>query len=230
MRHHATSTLVLAPFLAALLHCGGPTPPGTGGAGTPHAETTAPSSAPATASSEASSETWVEEASAPATTGGKGTGVREYTLDVTKTTSPKEGTTGPTTTKVLRIVVRFPVPKVTPEGAREPHVINQLLWKVRKEIAQCFYKGPGKDVVDEQSMIGFLDVSKKGEVKAGGIESADDKLKGDAGFGECVMANVKGLDFVPAGDDVKIRFKLKLSTIDATGRADVKAPEGDDKK
>jgi hypothetical protein len=227
-------TAALFAFLPALalIHCGSSqTPPKSGATSIP-ASTEAPStsqSAPPAGPAQ-DSETWLEEPSGPATAGGKGTGVREYALDVTKTTVPKAGTTGATKTKILRVVVRFPVPKVEPSGAREPHVINQLIWKVRKEIAQCFYKGPGKDVVDEQTMIGTLSIAKKGEVKDAGVESASDALKSDPGFLDCVTANVKGLDFIPAGDDVKIRYKLKLKTIDATGMPDVKAPPPDDAK
>ena len=167
--------------------------------------------------------------SGPAAPNGKASGVREYFLDVTKTTGPKAGFQGPTSKRYLRVIVRFPVPKVTPEGAREPHVVNQLVWKVRKEIAQCFYKGPGKDLIDEHVMIASLDVSKKGVVTGGALESADDPIKADAGFVDCVMANVKGLEFVPAGDDVKIRFKLKLKTIDAAGQKDFTPPPEDKK-
>lgn len=228
MRLPRTAALVAFLPALALVHCGGSqTPPKSGVTSIP-ASTEAPSTTQS-GPPMGDAETWIEEQSGPATPGGKGTGVREYALDVTKTTVPKAGTTGPTKTKILRVVVRFPVPKVEPAGAREPHVINQLIWKLRKEIAQCFYKGPGKDVVDEQTMIGTLSVSKKGEVKDAGVESASDALKADPGFLDCVTANVKGLDFVPAGDDVKIRYKLKLKTIDATGMADVKAPPPEEK-
>ncbi len=220
---HALASLVAAPLLAALIHCGGPTPPGTAGAGTPRAEVSAAPVGAASGSSAA--DLWIEEASAPATPGGKATTITEYYLDVTKKVVPKQGYAGPTSTKQLRVIVRYPLPKVAPDGAREPHVVNKILWGLRKEIAQCFYKGPGKEPTSELSMIGFLDVSKKGEITASGIESADEPLKGDAAFGDCVMANVKGLEFVPAGDDVKIRFKLRLQTIDATGTVDFTAPE-----
>lgn len=247
MRHRALAVLLavaplLAPAsLAAIVNCGGATTPAvTSTAPTANATSTgaaapgesAPASsgssasvsAAASASSGSAAETWVEEVSGPATKSGQASKVREYFLDVTKTTQPKAGFEGATTKRYLRVIVRFPVPKVTPEGAREPHVINEILWKVRKDIAQCFYKGPGKDLIDEHVMIASLDVSKKGVVTGGGIESADDLLKADAGFVDCVMANVKGLEFVPAGDDVKIRFKLKLKTIDATSVKDFTPP------
>jgi hypothetical protein len=244
MRHRALAVLLAAaPLLApaslvGLLNCGGAAAPAatpTAGSGSGASTSAAAPSESAPASSGASSaaaaagsgsaaETWVEEVSGPATKTGEGSKVREYFLDVTKTTQPKAGFQGPTTKRYLRVIVRFPVPKVTPDGAREPHVINEILWKVRKDIAQCFYKGPGKDLIDEHVMIGSLDVSKKGVVTGGGLESADDPIKADAGFVDCVMANVKGLEFVPAGDDVKIRFKLKLKTIDATSVKDFTPP------
>ena len=94
---HALASLLVAPLVAALTHCGGPTPPGTGGAGTPRSEATAAPSAPP--SSAASDERWIEEASAPATPGGKATTITEYHLDVTKTVAPKAGYAGPTSTR-----------------------------------------------------------------------------------------------------------------------------------
>jgi hypothetical protein len=244
MRHRALALLLaVAPLLAsaslaAIVNCGGAAAPAatpTAGGGTAASTSTAASSegAPASAGSSSSAgaassgsaaETWVEEVSGPATKSGQASKVREYFLDVTKTTQPKAGFEGATTKRYLRVIVRFPVPKVTPEGAREPHVINEILWKVRKDLAQCFYKGPGKDLIDEHVMIASLDVSKKGVVTGGALESADDLIKADAGFVDCVMANVKGLEFVPAGDDVKIRFKLKLKTIDATSVKDFTPP------
>jgi len=43
------------------------------------------------------------------------------------------------------------------------------------------------------------------------------------GADDSVMSNVKGsLKFSAAGDDTKIRFKLKLQTKDVTGAADAK--------
>jgi hypothetical protein len=99
-------------------------------------------------------------------------------------------------------------------------VVNRVLWDARQQFALCFYKGAGKDPTEEMSMVGNLDVNKKGEVTAGAVESADPKLKGTGAVDECILENAKGLTFIPAGDDVKIRFKLKLQTVDGTNLPD----------
>jgi hypothetical protein len=175
---------------------------------------------------ESSTETWYEEDSS-GKPGEKGTGVREYVLDVTKRVEWKGGggtmvdAGPPPPDKILRVAVRFPVPKIIPENGRDPHVVNRLLWDIRKEIAKCYYKGPGKDPGAEMSMIGWLSVTKAGEISGGGVEKSDDEVK-KSGADECIMANVKGMAFGPAGDDTKIRFKLKLQTNEATGAADAK--------
>lgn len=174
---------------------------------------------------ESSTETWYEEESGKP--GEKGTGVREYVLDVTKRVEWKGGggtmvdAGPPPPDKILRVAVRFPVPKVIPDNARDPHVVNRLLWDIRKEIAKCYYKGPGKDAGAEMSMVGWLQVNKAGEIKDGGVEKSDEEVK-KSGADECIMANVKGMAFSAAGDDTKIRFKLKLQTSEATGAADAK--------
>jgi hypothetical protein len=175
---------------------------------------------------ESSTETWYEEESGKP--GEKGTGVREYVLDVTKRVEWKGGSGGtmvdagpPPPDKILRVAVRFPVPKVAPDNARDPHVINRLLWDIRKEIAKCYYKGPGKDAGAELSMVGWLQVNKAGEITSSGVEKSDDEIK-KSGADECIMANVKGIALSAAGDDTKIRFKLKLQTSEATGAADAK--------
>jgi hypothetical protein len=174
---------------------------------------------------EDSTETWYEEESGKP--GDKGTSVREYVLDVTKedgVKGPFSADAGAPKVKIYRVAIRFPVPKVQPPDARDVHATNRLLWEVRKEMAKCFYKGPGKDPGAELSMVGWLAVNKKGEVTGSGVEKSDAALKAAGGFEDCIMENVKGLAFSAAGDDVKIRFKLKLQTLDVTGSTDVKAP------
>ncbi len=174
---------------------------------------------------EDSSETFYEEGAAGKP--GESTGVREYVMDVTKRVEWKGGggtlldAGTPPPDKILRVAVRFPVPKVSPDGARDPHVVNRLLWDIRNEIAKCYYKGPGKEAGEEHSMIGFLQVNKKGEVTANGVEKADDALT-KTGTDACIMANVSGIAMSGAGDDVKIRFKLKMQTNDVTGAAGAK--------
>lgn len=210
--------LTLGPALpvVAFLACGG--------------GNTKPAEGPTTAETtpkvviESSTETWYEEESGKP--GEKGSGVREYVLDVTKRVEWKSGGTmldagAAPADKILRVAVRFPVPKVIPDNARDPHVVNRLLWDIRKEIAKCYYKGPGKDPGTELAMVGWLTVNTKGEVTGGGIEKADDDVK-KTGADECILANVKGMAFSAAGDDTKIRFKLKMQTSEATGAADAK--------
>lgn len=203
---------------AAFFACGGGNKPAeTGGAA---GSETAPKVV-----IESSTETWYEEDSGKP--GEKGTGVREYVLDVTKRVEWKGGggtmvdAGAPPADKIYRVAVRFPVPKVIPDNARDPHVVNRLLWDIRKEIAKCHYKGPGKDPGAEMSMVAFLTVNKQGEVTGSGVEKSDDEIK-KSGADECIMANVKGMAFSAAGDDTKIRFKLKLQTTEATGAADAK--------
>lgn len=174
---------------------------------------------------EDSSETWYEQESGKA--GEKGTGVREFHLDVTKRVEWKGGggtmvdAGPPPPDKIFRIFVRYPVPKVTPADARDVHAINRLLWEVRSEIAKCYYKGPGKEPGEETSMVGWLDVDKNGDVKGGGVEKSDEAMK-KTGADECILENVKGLKFSAAGDETKVRFKLKLQTSDWTGQPDAK--------
>jgi len=175
---------------------------------------------------EDSKETWYEEPSAGP--GGKESKLREHFMDVTKRVEWKGGggtmvdAGAPPPDKVFRVFVRFPVPKVEPKDARDPHVVNRELWDLRGEIAKCYYKGPGKEPGEEQSMVGWLAVSKKGEVTDGGVEKSDEPMK-KSGADECIMSNVKGsLKFAAAGDDTKIRFKLKLQTTDVTGAPDAK--------
>jgi hypothetical protein len=138
--------------------------------------------------------------------------VREYDYDVTWSTTIK-GSDAPPEIKKRRVRVVFPVPKVEPKDARDPHVVNRLLWDVRKQIAACFYKGMKREPTDELSMVGEIDLSNKGEVKAAVVEKSDDKMKGP-GVDDCVLENVKGLAFPAAGSDTKVRFKLKLQILD----------------
>jgi len=158
-----------------------------------------------------STEVWYEE---PSGAGGAGTKNRTYTLEVTKKTEWKvESTKALPPDQVFKVRVGFPVPKVIPAEARDVHVINRTFWEVRKEIAKCYYKGPGKEAGPERTMVAFLNVNKKGEVTGAGVEAADEALK-KAGVTECILENIKGLPFPAAGDDTKIRFKLKLQTED----------------
>ncbi len=60
-------------------------------------------------------------------------------------------------------------------------------------------------------MVAFLVITSKGEVTKYGVELADEALK-KAGVPECILENVKGLPYPPAGDDTKVRFKLKMQT------------------
>lgn len=174
---------------------------------------------------EDSKEVWYEEESGKA--GDKGSTVREFKLDVTKHVEWKGGggtmvdAGAPPADRVFRVFVRFPVPKVMPKDARDPHAINRLIWDVRGEIAKCYYKGPGREAGEELSLVAFLEVDKAGVVKNGGIEKSDEALK-KSGADECILENIKGMAFTAAGDDTKIRFKLKLQTAEVTGQADVK--------
>lgn len=199
----------LAGPLAGLVGCGPSTPPAgsptTGASGDPSGD---PVKGVIVGDS---SETWYEE---PAGSGGAGTKNRTFTLTVTKKTEWKvESTKALPPEQTFHVRVGFPVPKVVPVDARDPHVINRTLWEVRKEIAKCFYKGPGKEAGAEMSLVAFLEINKKGEVTKSGVEKADEPLT-KAGVPECILENVKGLPFPAAGDDTKIRFKLKLQTED----------------
>lgn len=181
---------------------------------------------------EDSTEVWYEEDSGGGKPGDKGSSVREYLLDVTKEEGVKNSSNdaGAPKQKLYRVAIRYPVPKVQPPDARDVHAINRLLWDVRKEMAKCFYKGPGKEPGSEMAMVGWLAVNKKGEVTGSGVEKSDAGLKAAGGFEDCILENVKGLAFAAAGDDVKIRFKLKLQTTDVTGATDFKAPPPAKKK
>ena len=212
----------LSIFALAFVACGGGnTKPATNGEGPSASSSDTPK-----VIIEDSTEVWYDETSGPAAGSGKGTGVREYYRDVTRSTGvkgPFSADAGAPEIKKLRVIVRFPVPKVQPPDARDPHTVNRLLWEARAQIAACFYKGAGKEAGNELTMVGFLQVDKKGDVTAAGIETTDPALKQGA-VDECIIENVKGLAFIAAGDDTKIRFKLKLQTIDGEGLADFKDP------
>ena len=156
---------------------------------------------------EDSSEVWYDDT--PASPASK---VREYDYDVTWSTTIK-GSDAPPEIKKRRVRVVFPVPKVEPKDARDPHVVNRLLWEVRKQMAACFYKGMKREPTEEMTMVGFLELDKKGEIKNAGVEKSDEAFK-KPGIDECIVENVKGLAFAAAGDDTKIRFKLKLQILD----------------
>jgi hypothetical protein len=216
-------------ILAAACGSSKPANTGGGGGGGPTASATATASAEPEASSGASAasasggETWVEETSSTpdAKVGPKGTNGREHHTDVTIKVVPKEGTTGPSTERVLRLWIRYAVPKVTPAGAREPHVVNRVLWEARKDLLKCYYAATDKQPSAEAPLIGWLAISKKGTVDDAGIESQGDVLEASKSFDECVLANLKGLSFPAAGDDVKARFRLKFEAADWTGKPDV---------
>jgi len=156
---------------------------------------------------EDSSEVWYDDTPASPTSK-----VREYDYDVTWATTVK-GSDAPPEIKKRRVRVVFPVPKVEPKDQRDPHVVNRLLWEVRKQIASCFYKGTKREPTDEMTMVGFLDINSKGEITNAGTEKADEALK-KVGVDDCIMENIKGLAFAAAGSDTKVRFKLKLQSLD----------------
>jgi hypothetical protein len=172
---------------------------------------------------EGSADVFLDEPSGPSSgdDAGAGSKTREYYSDVTHEVGVKGDPTAPKTVNKLRVVVRFAVPKVQPPTARDPHTVNRVLWAIRTQIASCFYKGSGKTATEELSMVGWLTVNQKGEVTGGGVEKSDEPLKKGA-VDECIMENAKGLAFIAAGDDVKVRFKLKLQTLDATNLTDFK--------
>lgn len=214
----AALVLSLGPLLAVAA-CGASTPAATHGGG----GAAATSSAEPTTSTDPSGEAWTEELSSPADpkVGPKGTNGREHSTDVTIQVVPKAGTTGPTTERVLRLTIRYAVPKVTPAGAREPHVINRVLWEARKDVLKCYYPATGKQPSPESALVGWLAISKTGGVTDAGIESQGDVLSASKSFDECLLANLKGLTFTAAGDDVKVRFRLRFEAADWTGKADV---------
>ncbi len=148
---------------------------------------------------------------------------REYFSDVSYESGVKGDPTAPVEKKKLRVIVRFPVPKVEPKDAREPHVVNRVLWEVRKQMALCWYKGGGKTPSEELTMVGFLKLDKKGGLVDSGIEKSDEKLSKN-GVDACILENVKGLTFTPAGDETKIRFKLRIQTLDGSTLADFTEP------
>jgi len=232
MRHSIFPVLVLllggsTLAFVATSGCGGGGNTGPKPAGTPTAESDGKDPKVVI---EDSTEVWYEEESGKP--GEKGSGVRQHYTDVTKEDSIKNSSNdaGPPKIKVYRVFVRFPVPKVQPPDARDVHTVNRLLWEARKEMIKCYYKGPGKEPGTENGMVGWLSVNKKGEVTASGVEKSDAALKSAGGFEDCVMENVKGLAFSAAGDDVKIRFKLKFQTEDVTGHADITPPPPSKKK
>lgn len=153
--------------------------------------------------------------------------VREYDYDVTWATTIK-GSDAPPEIKKRRVRVVFPVPKIEPKDARDPHVVNRLLWEVRKQMAACFYRGMKREPTDELQMVGFLDLSKKGELKNSGVEKSDEKMK-PGGVDECIVENVKGVAFPAASDDTKIRFKLKMQILDGATLPDFEATPMPDK-
>ena len=217
----AASFLVVPAGLSALsVACGG-----GGGATSKPAEnagqTTAVGEKAPKVILEDSTEVWYDDESGPATPAGSASKTREYYRDVTKASTIK-GTNEPPVIKKLRVVVRFPVPKVTPKDAREPHVVNRLLWEVRAQMAACFYKGAGKEPTPELTMVGVIDLNNKGEITSAVVEKADEGLKKGA-VDECILENVKGLAFAAAGDATKIRFKLKLQTVDGSALPDFEA-------
>ena len=144
--------------------------------------------------------------------------VREYDYDVTWSTTIK-GSDAPPEIKKRRVRVVFPVPKVEPKDARDPHVVNRQLWEVRKQMAACFYKGMKREPTDELTMVGFISLNKKGELKESGVEKSDEPVK-KAEIDACILENVKGLAFAAAGDETTIRFKLKLQIVDGASLQD----------
>jgi hypothetical protein len=166
---------------------------------------------------EESSEVWYDQT---AGSDGQPSKTREFYQDITKETGVKGDPTAPVVQKKIRVIVRFPIPKVEPKGAREPHTMNRVIWDARQQIALCFYKGTGKEPTEEMSMVGFVKLGKDGKVLDSGVESSDPKLKAPGNVDECIMENVKGLTFLPAGDESKVRFKLKLQTVDGSSLPD----------
>lgn len=166
---------------------------------------------------EESSEVWYDQT---AGSDGAPSKTREFYQDITKETGVKGDPTAPVTQKKIRVIVRFPIPKVEPKGAREPHTLNRVIWDARQQIALCFYKGTGKEPTEEMSMVGFVKLGKDGKVLESGVETSDPKLKAPGSVDECIMENVKGLTFLPAGDESKVRFKLKLQTVDGSSLPD----------
>jgi hypothetical protein len=230
--HPRRVVFALAAGIGALaLACGGAPKPADHPAGDGASSAAGPSasgSAVAGAGAEGD-DVFVEEVSNAG--GDKTSAVRSYSLDVTRedrVASPTAKDAGAAKVLFLRVQVKFPVPKVVPVGAREPHAINRGLWESRSEIAKCYYgkkgSGPGGNFGEERGLVAALTVDKSGAVTDASIEKADDALKNAPGFTDCVLANVKGSSFGPAGDETKIRFKLKFQTLDGAGLPDFKAP------
>jgi len=203
--------VALAPC-AFSVSCGGGQPPPQNVGTTPATESSGTDTEPKVIIEDAT-EVWYDDT--PASPKSK---VREYDYDVTWSTTIK-GSDAPPEIKKRRVRVVFPVPKVEPKDARDPHVVNRILWDARKQMAACFYKGMKREPTDEMSMVGFLELNKKGELKNAGVEKSDEKMK-PGGIDDCIVENVKGLAFPAAGDDTKIRFKLKLQIVDGTALQD----------
>lgn len=218
LRLASASTLALLTALAvtgaAACGGGGTPPPATGKSAVPGEKE------PTVVVGDSSAEVFEEETSGAEGSKSKS---REYYSDVSYESGVKGDPTAPVEKKKLRVTVRFPVPKVEPKDAREPHVVNRVLWEVRKQIALCWYKGGGKTPGDELTMVAFLKVNKKGEIVDSGIEKSDEQLQKN-GVDACILENVKGLSFTPAGDDTKIRFKLRIQTLDGSTLPDFTEP------
>ena len=209
----AVAVFTLGALCAALAACGpSPKPASTGTSAVPGNKEDEPR-----VIIEESSEVWYDQT---AGSDGAPSKTREFYQDITKETGVKGDPTAPVVQKKIRVIVRFPIPKVEPKGSREPHTLNRVIWDARQQIALCFYKGTGKEPTEEMQMVGFVKLGKDGKVLESGVESSDPKLKAPGSVDECVMENVKGLTFLPAGDESKVRFKLKLQTVDGSGLAD----------
>lgn len=148
--------------------------------------------------------------------------IREYTLDITKTANPY---VPGDQTKVFRIVLQFAVPKVEPENARDPHIVNRTLWLARKELTQCFYQASNRQLTDEKVWVAWIELSPKGLITETGVETNDDWLNKMSGLNECMLGAIKKLSFPEASQSSKVRFRLKLQMIDATGRSDIRTPK-----
>lgn len=144
----------------------------------------------------------------------------EYTLDVSKTANPhKIGDQS----KVFRLIVRFETPDVEPERARDAYIVNRTLWQARKEITQCFYQASHRQIMGEKTWAASIDINTKGSVTKTNVETANEWLSKMPELSECIFGSVKKLSFQEAQRDSKVRFRLKLNMIDATGRSDIKS-------
>ena len=85
--------------------------------------------------------------------------------------------------------------------------------EIKKRRVRVVFPVPKREPTEEMTMVGFLDLDNKGEIKNSGTEKSDEAVK-KAAIDECIMENVKGLAFAAAGDATKIRFKLKLQILD----------------